>query len=367
MTPQTSGSPAAVTLVVPGDLESRTGGYGYDRSIVAGLRALGWMVDIRRLDDSFPFPTAYARAHAVAELAAVPAGGLVLADGLAFGAMAEEAAREASRLRFVGLVHHPLALENGLDAATARALVESETRALACTRGVVVTSEATARALAPYGIAAEDIAVVMPGTAPAPLARGSARDGQGPVQLLCVASLVERKGHDVLIAALTHLKHLAWHLTCVGSHRLQPPTAAAIVEQVRASGLAGRVTFTGELDQTALDAAYDAADVFVLPTRYEGYGMAVAEAVARGLPVVSSYTGAIPELVGKDSGLLLEPGNISGWTYALGLLLSPDWDLRRQLAEGARKRRATLPQWHDAAGAMAAALTRFSTHGILQR
>lgn len=367
MSPLTSGAPSDVTLVVPGDLQTRTGGYGYDREIVAGLRALGWTVDIRRLDDSFPFPTAYARAHAVAELAAIPTDGLVLADGLAFGAMAEEAAREAARLRFVALVHHPLALENGLDASTARAFVESETRALACTRGVVVTSEATARALQPYGIAAEDIAVVMPGTAPAPLARGSSEPGTGPVRMLCVASLVERKGYDVLIAALAQLKHLAWHLTCVGSHRLQPPTAAAIVEQVRAHGLGDRVTFAGELDQTALDAAYDAADVFVLPTRYEGYGMAVAEAVARGLPVVSSYTGAIPELVGTDSGILLEPGNVGGWTYALGLLLSPDWDLRRQLAAGARGRRDTLPRWHDAAVAMAAALTRFSTHGILQR
>jgi hypothetical protein len=182
MPPLTSGSPSAVTLVVPGDLETRTGGYGYDREIVAGLRALGWTVDIRRLDDSFPFPTAYARAHAVAELAAVPAGGLVLADGLAFGAMADEAAREAARLRLVGLVHHPLALENGLDAATARAFVESETRALACTRGVVVTSDATARALAPYGIAAEDIAVVVPGTTPGPLARGSGHSGGGKRQ-----------------------------------------------------------------------------------------------------------------------------------------------------------------------------------------
>jgi len=367
MTPATSVAPIAVTLVVPGDLETRTGGYGYDREIVKGLRALGWTVGIRQLDGSFPFPSAYARALAVAELAAVPAGGLVLADGLAFGAMAEEAAREAARLRFVALVHHPLALENGLDAATARAFAESETRALACTRGVVVTSDATAAALASYGVEAARIAVVMPGTAPAPLARGTGRDGRKPVEMLCVASLVERKGYDVLIGALAHLKHLAWHLTCVGSHRLQPQTAAAVVEQVRASGLTGRVTFRGELDQAALDAAYDAADIFVLPTRYEGYGMAVSEAVARGLPVVSTYTGAIPELVGKDSGLLLEPGNVGGWTYALGLLLSPDWDLRRQLAEGAQARRHTLPRWSDAAAAMAAALTRFKTYGLLQR
>jgi glycosyltransferase involved in cell wall biosynthesis len=361
------GSPSAVTLVVPGDLAARTGGYAYDREMVAGLRTLGWTVGIRQLDPTFPFPTSYARAHAVAELAALPAGALVLIDGLAFGAMPEEAAREAARLRLVALVHHPLALENGLDAETAQSLAASETRALASTRGVVVTSEATAARLGSYGVAPDDIAVVVPGTDSAPVARGSTRHGPGPVTMLCVASLVERKGHDVLLAALTHLKHLSWHLTCVGSHRLQPRTAAAIVDQVQASGLTDRVTFLGELNQRGLDSAYDAADLFVLPTRYEGYGMAVAEAVARGLPVVSTYTGAIPELVGSDSGMLLEADNVSGWTYALGLLLSPDWDLRRQLADGARMRRQALPTWTDAAQAMAAALTKFSAHGILQR
>ncbi|MBP7779690.1 MAG: glycosyltransferase family 4 protein [Acidobacteria bacterium] len=356
---------STVTLVVPGDLETRTGGYGYDREIVAGLDALGWTVRVRQLDGTFPFPTAYARAHAVGELAALAAGTLVLADGLAFGAMAAEAEREASRLCLVALVHHPLALEHGLDPEVARALAGSERRALACTRGVVVTSEATAAALAPYDVGLDDIAVVVPGTKPAPVARGSAQGGQ--VAMLCVASLVERKGYDVLIGALAHLKHLSWHLTCVGSHRLQPRTAAALVNQVRACGLADRVTFVGELDEAGLDAAYDIADLFVLPTRYEGYGMAVAEAVARGLPVVSSYTGAIPELVGNDSGRLLQPGDVRGWTYSLGLLLSPDWDLRRQLAEGARRRRDQLPGWSDAARGMAAALTRFSAHDVLQR
>jgi len=247
-------------------------------------------------------------------------------------------------------------------------LTESETRALAVTRGVVVTSEATAALLATYRVRADDVAVVVPGTAPAPLARGSAgQDPRAPVALLCVASLVERKGYDVLVAALAQLKHLSWRLTCVGSPRLQPQTAAALVEQVRACGLADRVTFAGEMHQAGLDAAYDAADVFVLPTRYEGYGMAVAEAVARGLPVVSTYTGGIPDLVGADSGILRQPGDVSGWTYALGLLLSPDWDLRRRLAAGARARRDTLPTWHDAARSMAAALTRFSERGILQR
>lgn len=345
---------------MPGALETRTGGYGYDREIIAGLRALGWTVQVANLDASYPFPTAEARAHAAATLAAQPDGALVVVDGLAFGAMDQEAAQEAARLRLVALVHHPLALENGLDPGIARALAVSEFRALAATRGVVVTSPATADVLvASYGVARSAVAAVMPGTSAAPIARGSATGG--PVHLLAVASLVERKGYDVLMAALAALAHLPWRLTCVGSPLLQPATAAAIVADVRARGLETRVTFAGEMDQSALDIAYDAADVFVLPTRYEGYGLVVAEAIARGLPVVSTRTGGIPDLVGDEAGRLLEPGDVGGWIDTLAAVLAPDGTLRQALAAGARVRREQLRRWPDAAEDMSAALQRFST------
>ena len=379
--PQASGSAArAVTLLVPGDVNLRTGGYGYDREIVAGLRALGWRVDIAALDGSFPYPTAAARAHAVRTLATLPDQALVLADGLAFGVMPEEAMREAQRLRIIALVHHPLADETGLDDATARALEDSERRALACTRGVIVTSAVTGDRVTTFAVPVDRIAVVPPGTTPAPLARGTrgfhdtraaGRDAHPaalpPVELLCVATLVPRKGHDLLLTGLSRLRHLSWHLTCAGSDLLDPKTAADLRRLLEELRIADRVTLTGALDSEALAQAYDRADLFVLATRYEGYGMAVAEAVARGLPVLSTNAGAIPELVGGDSGVLLPHDQDVGWTYHLGLLLSPDSDLRQRLAAGARRRRGTLPRWSDSAQAMAAALTRYGRNGILQR
>lgn len=349
-------------LLLPGDITTRTGGYGYDREMVAGLRDLGWSVDIAALDHSFPFPSSDARADAARVLAGVPDGTLVLADGLAFGAMAEEAEREADRLRFVALVHHPLALETGLAPEEAARLFATERRALQTARGVVVTSDATVASLAPYEIAASRVAVVLPGTHPAPLAAGTR--GRGPfrreaaIELLAVASLTPRKGYDVLFDALGARAHAHWHLTVAGSPHLSPDIAAQLFAQVDRLGLAARVTFAGELGETALAALYDRADVFVLPTRHEGYGMAVAEAVARGLPVISTPTGAIPDLVDGSNGMLVPIDDVDALAGALALI--EDDDARARLAAGAVRRRAALPTWQDAARAMSEVLRRYA-------
>ena len=164
-------------LLVPGDPETLTGGYAYGRRIAAALRARGWGVETHTLYASFPRPTQAALAHAEETLAALPADALVLVDGLAYGAMPRLAGDAAARLRLLALVHHPLAAESGLDGSVQRALRESEREALAAARGVVVTSRATAHALADYDVPASRVAVVEPGTDPAPLAGADATPG----------------------------------------------------------------------------------------------------------------------------------------------------------------------------------------------
>ncbi len=349
----------AVVLLVPGSIATRTGGYGYDRRIVAGLRELGWQVTVRELDGSFPRPTPSALQGAARALAALPDGAVVLADGLAYGAMPDEARAEAARLRIVALVHHPLAEESGLDASTAQALAASERAALAAARHVVVTSHRTAARLPDYGVTPDRISVVEPGTDPAPLAPGS---GGEAVHLLCVASLTPRKGHAGLLRALSRLTALPWRLTCVGG-ALHPPTAERLRELTATLGLADRVTMAGEGDDAMLAAAYAGADVFVLPTLYEGYGMVVAEALARGLPVVSTPTGAIAALVGEHAGVLVPPGDDAALEAALRRVIG-DPALRARLSEGARRVRAHLPTWADAASRMADILTRTGSDGI---
>jgi len=350
----------SVVLIVPGRLDTPTGGYRYDRCMSEGLRRRGWPVDVRELDQSFPHPTAAALADAARVLSDLPDGTRLLVDGLALGAMPEIIVRESARLRIAALVHLPLSADVGLDPEAASRLEAGERRALTAAALVIVTGAAALPMLARYPIARNRIVTVEPGTARAPLARGSG--AAAPVQLLSVATLNPGKGHDVLLAALGAMPEAPWHLTCAGSVTRHPATVARVRATIRTLGFENRVTLAGELDPADLDECYDRADVFVLATRQETYGMAVAEALARGLPVVSTTTGAIADLVGDDAGLLVPPGDAEALAGALGRVVG-DNGLRAGLARGARRARGRLRSWEQAVDEMAAALDRLEAHG----
>jgi glycosyltransferase involved in cell wall biosynthesis len=322
--------------------------------VVAGLRDRGWSVTVHELPDTFPMPDEYARTEASRVLAAIPDASIVIVDGLAFGVLPNEVQPHAGRLRLVALVHHPLAEETGLDASAAARFKETERRALRSVRHVIVTSAATAQLLRAYGVESQDVTVINPGTDAAPPAHGSA----GPdIELLCVASLTPRKGHEVLFRALSSLEHMRWRLTCVGSMERDLVTATELRRHVSAAGLNERIALVGEKDGAALAAFYDGADLFVLPTLYEGYGMVVAEALAHGLPVIASDTGAIAELVTPDVGLVVAPGDAEALAAALARVIG-DRDYRNRLAAGVRSVRDRLPTWDAACDRMVETLTR---------
>jgi glycosyltransferase involved in cell wall biosynthesis len=350
-------SEPVLQFVVPGSLTEVTGGYRYDRQLIDGLRWLGWRIIVSSLDAAFPFPTDAALAEAHAVFAAIPDDALVLIDGLALGGMPDVVATHAARLRLVGLIHHPLALESGLVPAVAERLRRSEEAALRCVRHVIVTSAFTRDGLASYGVASARISVVEPGTDAAPLAQGSQDDSR---EILCVANVIRRKGHDLLIEALTDLQHCRWRLTCVGSVQRSRETAAALRRQIDAAGLGARIRMPGELDGAALEQCFQAADLFVLPTRHEGFGMAVAEAVAHGLPVLATRTGAIPDLVLPDAGIVVPPDDAGALRDALSLLFTAPQVLAR-FAKGAREARARLPRWSQACADAARILTEASS------
>ena len=167
------------------------------------------------------------------------------------------------------------------------------------------------------------------------------------VNLLAVGSIVPRKGYDVLIAALGKLPDLAWRLVIAGDPSRSPAAAAALTEQIASLRLAGRVELAGVVSAERLQSLYANADLFVLPSRYEGYGMAYTEAIAHGLPVVGTTAGAIPEAVPAGAGVLVPPDNVSELTLTLTQLIGHPAE-RARLTAGARAAAAALPTWDDA-------------------
>jgi glycosyltransferase involved in cell wall biosynthesis len=361
-------------FVVPGPLDQLTGGYVYEARMVEGLTRLGWRLHVHNLPGRFPDPDAVARDAMSATLASLPDGARVVIDGLAMGGLPAPIEAHGGRLRIVSLVHHPLAEETGLSPAEGARFRESERRALAPCRGVVVSSAYTARGLADYGVPANRICVVVPGIEPLRPAVGPG-PGEAPV-LLCVASLTPRKGHDVLVAALERVRDLEWHCVCAGSLERDRAHADAVLARVASAGLTDRIDFVGEREGHLLEALYHRASVFVLASHYEGYGMVLADALAHGLPVVSTAGGAIPFTVPADAGILLQPGDAAAFAGALRMLLGPDDAARAgaapmataradsisgnprrdELARAALRHAATLPTWQEASEAFVVAI-----------
>jgi glycosyltransferase involved in cell wall biosynthesis len=253
----------------------------------------------------------------------------------------------------IALVHQPLALDPSLNAEQADAFRKSERAALAAAERVVVTSEATARILiSDYGVPAQRISVVRPGNDPVPPALGNK---DGVVRLLSIGSVVPVKGYDLLIAAVATLKNMSWRLTIAGDRTRDPAAAAQLDADIEAYGLGNQVTVLVAVSPERIRELYLASDVFVLASRFEGYGMALAEAIAHGLPVVSTTAGAISDTVPRGTGLLVPPEDAAALARALRRLVSDPTE-RRRLATNARAASAQLPTWQASARLFALAI-----------
>jgi glycosyltransferase involved in cell wall biosynthesis len=332
----------ALGFAVPGSLDQPTGGYAYDRRLIAALRTLGCTVDVIDLGDGFPYPCAATRQGAFAHLRATPAGRPIVIDGLALGVLPEAAQALAATHPLIALVHHPLALESGIAPETATALAASERAALACVRHVVTTSPSTRRVLiADYGVAPEAATVALPGIDAVPVSPRPRRD---VVTLLAVGAVVPRKGYDVLIDALATLADLDWRLVIAGDRTRDPATADAVAARIAATGLGARISTPGAVGDDELARLHAEADLFVLASRHEGYGMAFAEAINHGLPVVGTRAGAIPETVPAGAGILVAPDDAPALAAALRTMIA-DAGARETHAAAARAAAKHLPRW----------------------
>jgi glycosyltransferase involved in cell wall biosynthesis len=327
-----------VHVVIPDGIDDPTspsGGNTYDRRICGELVAAGWNVDEHPVPGSWPRPDATACAALTDVLAGVPDRAVVLVDGLIASAVPDVLVPEAGRVRLVVLVHMPLWDE-----------APGERTVLAAAAAIVTTSVWTRNELLErYGLRPEQVDVAEPGAEPADLVAGSPSGGR----LLCVAAVTQQKGHDVLLAALGSTKDLVWRCVCIGALDRDPDLAEHLGQQAQDLGIGDRVSFVGARTGRDLDAAFDAADVLVHASRAETYGMVVSEALSRGVPVIATSVGGVPEALGHGAdrclpGLLVPPGDPQAFAEALRRWLE-DTDLRSHLRQAASERRLTLPEW----------------------
>jgi glycosyltransferase involved in cell wall biosynthesis len=340
-----------MSFAIPGDINLPTGGYTYARRVLPLFAAAGIDAAHLELPGTFPDPSPADLAETERLLASTPSDAVLLVDGLAYGALPADL---ISRLRdpIVALVHHPLCLEAGLSQSRQKQLYELEKAALAFTRRIVVTSTTTARTLTNnFAVPAAKITVAEPGTDRASRARGTGN----PPQLLAVGSIVPRKAYDVLVQALAPLAARDWRLSIVGATDRSPEALAALESAIGQSGLADRIKLAGPAGPAALDAHYDAADLFVMSSLYEGYGMVLGEAMARGLPIVCTTGGAAADTAPDAAALKVPPGDAPALSDAIARLLD-DAALRHRMADAAWAAGQSLPGWERTAALIAEAV-----------
>jgi glycosyltransferase involved in cell wall biosynthesis len=322
----------AVHFIVPEGVDDParpSGGNTYDRRVSQELAALGWTVH------------EHVGARAVERL---PDGAVVLLDGLIASPAPDVLVPHARRLRLLVLMHMPIA------GARERAVLEAAT-------AIVTTSAWSRRRLEElYGLPADRMHVAQPGVDASELAPGSAAGDA----LLCVAAVTRGKGHDVLLDGLAAATDLTWRCTCVGSLERDPAFAGAVRHRASVNGFSGRVRFAGPRTGPELDRAYAAADLLVLASHAETYGMVVTEALARGVPVLAADVGGVSEALGHGEdgvrpGLLFAPGDAAALGVALRRWLG-DAGLRERLRRAARERRTTLRGWPATASVVAGVL-----------
>lgn len=338
-------------FAVPGDLKSPTGGYAYDRRVMERLPDFGVSVVHLPLPASFPNPTDDDIAETMNALHARSRPSILVVDGLAFGAFTKPMLDKLEG-RVIALVHHPLFLETGLSHARKVELRETETIALERADHIIVTSRATKRILTEHmNLATHRMTVAEPGTDPAGRATGTGV----PLHILAVGAVMPRKGYDVLVQALAKITDLDWRMTIAGALDRHPAAVDALRAAIDQNNLTERINLAGKVVPATLDRFYESADLFVSASLFEGYGMVLAEAMARGLPIVTATGGAAGDTAGQAVALHVEAGNADELASALRQALT-DKKLRDQLADAAWDAGRALPTWTETARRVAAVI-----------
>lgn len=342
----------AFVFAYPGDIETVSGGYLYDRYVIRELTAQGWDIELLSLGPSFPFPDEETLIKAGYLLSQIEPGKPIVIDGLALGVMPEAIAQASANHPIIALIHHPLAFESGLTTDQQVKFQRSEKLALSYADHVIANSPLTAQTLMEsFGVDGKKITTVIPGTNQVSPPLHQVRNhftSENEFKWLSVGSIIPRKGFEVLIEALAPLNEMPWSLSIVGDNTRDVKAYSDLLEKIASFHLQDRIHIHGVIDSMRLDSLYRGADGFVLASLFEGYGMAYAEALSYALPVVGTSGGAISQTVPDSAGILIPPGDVTSLTAALKLVML-DSHRREQFSLGAKEAAENLPTWIESA------------------
>jgi glycosyltransferase involved in cell wall biosynthesis len=289
-----------IRFLVPANVLHNSGGNVYNAKLAHGLRGLGVKVEMLAVDGSWPDSTAKERRRVGSLMGAwepqaeVSPCRVTIVDGLAACGVPDEIEYAASAGQRVFVLLHMPSLSHA----------DGEKRALRAAAGVICTSSWAAEAVKErYGITSSRVA--LPGTDPAPVAAGS-----DPPHIVAVAALLPNKDQLLTVAALAGLQDLAWTASLVGADDADPGYGELVRTAVTSQGMEQRVRLTGQLEGQELETEWHRADLSLLVSRAETFGLVVTESLAHGIPViVREGTGAVEAL-----GLAAEPNVLPGNT-----------------------------------------------------
>jgi glycosyltransferase involved in cell wall biosynthesis len=310
-----------VHFMIPGDINERAGGYIYDKEIITSLTGMGCEVIVHEVHDDFPCPEAGSIEQCRQGFRKVPDNGMVVVDGLVGGAIGALIRENSERLTVVSLIHLPLTVTPWSDQKINRNLLRSERTALHFSDAIVVTSEFAKTALLQprYDCKKEKITVIEPGWHNTHRKKSYR---ELPLKLLCVANIIERKGYITFVNALGRLTDKDWNLTCCGNMDYDPSYVRNLIKRITEHGLDERIFLKGSIQGKALVDEYLSADLFVFPSWYETYGMALTEAAGYGLPIVTSVDGATNRHLSRESTVFFHPDDVSELEEVLRELLT---------------------------------------------
>ncbi len=331
-----------VAVVSVGDTGRKTGGYLYNRRVISGLRRRGLQIEEVVAGGASPEE----QREAVPRLGSTfdPSRfDTIVVDALARIAVVPYLDRWRVSCPVVALVHELPSVAGGRGTVAPRER-DYEEPLLRADR-LVAVSDHGRKVLVGRGVSPGRIHVVPPGFDGLPVGRESPVRKEGPVRALCVAQWIERKGILDLIEAWTLPGRRDAVLELIGETDANPAYALLVKAAIDAA-TRGSIVVPGRVDDASLGAAYASADLFVLPSRYEGYGIVYAEALASGLPIIACDAGPVPDLVGREAAILIRPGDKYALSAALDVLLG-DPELRARMSAAASRRASRLPRWED--------------------